>query len=69
MVTLENWREQEGEGRKYPFAADEEERCEAVHQPGRDIFDQADNTIYRCGKRVGHEDRHACSDNGVTLKW
>ena len=72
MATLDDWRAQEGDRDRYPFAAPEEGRCEAVRQPGRDIFGQADDTIYRCGKQRGHDatgDRHACSDNGVTLKW
>ena len=70
---LAEWREQEAEtGRvRYPFAADEDVRCEAVKRDAGNPFGDRDWTIlYRCGKRKGHEDRHVCSDEGAwSLKW
>lgn len=74
MTPLDEWREQEVERERtrYPFAADEEVRCEVVRRDkGNPFNDGSDWTIlYRCGKRKGHDGRHECSDEGVwSVKW
>jgi len=69
---LDEWREQERERERtrYPFAAPEAERCEAVRRAAGNPFDKSDWTIlYRCGKRKGHEGRHDCADEGWSMKW
>lgn len=70
---LAAWREQERQsGRtRYPFAADEEVRCQKVREdaafPG---LKEPDKILYRCGKRAGHTGRHECSDEGAwSVKW
>lgn len=69
---LAEWREQQAQRGidRYPFAADEGERCEVVRRAKGNPFDGSDWTIlYRCGKRKGHEGRHDCADEGWSMKW
>lgn len=73
MSDIDKWRQQEQEiGRtRYPFAADDDTRCEAVREAAAFPFGKdGQTTLYRCGKRIGHDRRHECSDEGAwSVKW